>query len=191
MKLLLLIVFLFLSFIGFSQHEPDSERIIQFSIVPAFYYNTATLGYGVKKQNKENIIEVHSTFILPAAVRMFSVGVTYNRNYYLKNSNTYIPLWSDLQRINVNNNFEDGGPKYDKFNFSLGSGIGTHFNVFKVHKFRFELGLGAVFRSENKSSFKNESALPMYLGLDKFTIAESYLVLPTFRMKFRYLFPLN
>lgn len=195
MKVFVTIVCLLLCHVGFAQNTTESsksEKSLQFSIFPTLiFYNSCSLAYGIKKGQKENVFEAHSQFVFPAFARMFSIGISYNRNYYLKTSNTYIPIWAGLGRINVNNNYEDGGPNHDKFNFSLGTGIGTYMPLWKKHKLRFEFGLGAVFRSENQSSYQNETALPMYLGLHKFTIAETNPVLPTIRLKFRYVIPLN
>ncbi|NOQ73776.1 MAG: hypothetical protein GQ574_17345 [Crocinitomix sp.] len=188
----LLLFVSFLTSTSYTQeNEPSysSEHTFQFAILPAFYINAATIAFGIKKENIEHVIEISSSYI-PLGAERFAIGAYYNRNHYLKNDKTYIPFWLGVNRVNVDNNYEDGGPYYDKMNYSIGSGIGQNLLLKNSHKIKFEFGAGAALHMENRNSYDNESAFPFKMALNRFTISETYPVIPFFRFKIRYLLPL-
>ncbi len=194
MKTLTLFVLSVLVTIGYSQENQTpkytNEKSIQFAAFPGLYYNSIALGIGIKKQKLENTLEFNSSY-LPFGSERFAIGVHYNRNYYLKNDKTFIPVWTGINRVNLDNNFEDGGPYYDKMNIKIGSGIGTNINLKNSDKIRFELGIGAALQMENLNGYDNASPFPFKLALNEFTISERYPVIPSFRIKIRYVLTLN
>lgn len=191
MKILVLFGILSFGITCFSQEEVQeysSENSIQFLVFPGLIYNSVALGIGIKKQKIEHTLELYSQYI-PIGAERFVVGTYYNQNYYLKNDRTFIPLWTGINRVNVDNNYEDGGPYFDKMNIMIGSGIGTNLTKKKSHKFRVELGVGAAVHLENRNSYDNESSFPFKLAISKFTLSENYPIIPSFRLKIRYIIP--
>lgn len=189
MKAILILALTLPAVAGYSQNESPTygdRKSIQFSALPGILYNSVAFGVGYKKQTIENVFEANSYYLNPYGSDRFAIGFHYNRNYYLKNDRTYIPVWTGISRVNVNNNFEDGGPYYDKMNLKIGSGIGRVFKINDVHQLRVELGIGAALHFENQSSWDNESPFPFKLALADFTLSENYPVIPALRFKVRY-----
>ena len=194
MKKLILISILIPVF-GFSKsiaiatiNLPDSsiERSFQFATLPALYYNSIALAYGLKKQKFENTFEINC-FYVPVGFERFTIGMHYNLNYYLKNNKTFIPFWTGINRVNLNNNFEDSGPFYNRMNIRIGSGFGKNINIKNKNKIRVELGIGAAIHMENLINYDNLSAFPFKLELNKFTVSKTNPIIPSFRIKIRYL----
>jgi hypothetical protein len=193
MKTLIVITFSFLLSVGYSQENTlkySNEKSVHFAVFPGVLYNSIALGVGIKKEKVENVLEFNSYYI-PVGAERFAIGLHYNRNYYLKNGQTFIPIWTGINRVNLDNNYEDGGPYYDKMNIKFGSGLGTNLKLKNSDKIRFEFGIGAALHLENINSYDNESAFPFKFALNKFTISDRHPVVPTFRVKIRYIFSLK
>ena len=187
MKTALLFTLTIIASYCYSQEKTQSysdRSSIQLAVLPALHYNSAALGFGIKRQNVENVVELNSYYIL--SPERFAIGVHYNRNYYLRNDKTFIPLWAGINRVNVDNNYEDGGPYYDKMNFRIGCGIGRNLKINAIHQVKIELGIGLALRLQNRNSWDNESAFPFKFAISEFTISEKYPVIPAVRLKIRY-----
>lgn len=165
----------------------SNRKSIHIAILPALYFNSVAVGFGIKKQKVEHVFELNSYLVLvPDMGARFAIGLHYNWNSYLKKDKFYIPVWVGINRVNVDNNYEDGGPYYDKMNIRIGSGIGRSFRLNDRHHIRIELGIGGALHFENKSSYDNESPFPFKLALTEFTISEVYPIIPALRFKIRY-----
>lgn len=188
MKTILLVVITLMTFCSYSQETTQSysdRNSIHIGVLPLMYFNSVAVGFGIKKQKFEHVFELNS-YLVPDMGARFALGLHYNWNSYLKKDKFYIPFWIGINRVNVDNNYEDGGPNYDKMNIRIGSGIGRSFRLNDRHHIRVELGIGAALHLENKSSWDNESPFPFKLALSKFSISESYPIIPALRFKIRY-----
>ncbi|MFT5820684.1 MAG: hypothetical protein ACI8ZM_001929 [Crocinitomix sp.] len=173
-----------------NQSSFSSEHTIELAFLPCLYFNAVSIGYGIKKEKIEHVVEISSSYI-PIGAERFAIGVYYNRNHYLKNDKTFVPFWLGVNRVNVDNNYEDGGPYYDKMNYSIGSGIGQNIELKNSPKIKFEFGAGIALHMDNRNSYDNESAFPFKMALNKFTISETYPIIPFLRFKIRYMLPIN
>lgn len=190
-KLIILVTFVFISTNANSQVSApkySTEKNIQFYMLPGVFYNSGAVALGFKNEKIEHTVELYSNYKVFLS-RWFMLGVFYNRNFYLKNDRTFIPIWGGINRMNVNNNYEDGGPYYDRMFIMAGTGIGRNFVFKNSHKLRFEVGIAASLYMENRSSYDNESPFPFRPALNKFTLVEGQPVIPWPQFKMRYVIP--
>lgn len=195
-------VFLYLlwcySWSGFSQNfENDSIRLAQptksleIMATPLLFYNGIGIGFGILNKGNEHVLDINSIY-MPLGPELFSVGLHYNYNRYI-NSNKpnflpYIPCWLGAIRRNVDNNYEDGGPYYDKLIARIGSGFGASFLMKEKHYMRAEFGVGVAVNFEGFESYDNESAFPFKLNLARFESSNELFISPAFRLRLRYQF---
>ncbi|MEO9532948.1 MAG: hypothetical protein ABJG68_15450 [Crocinitomicaceae bacterium] len=192
------ILFISISFRSFAQSfESDSARMAQttksFEImaIPALYYNGLGFGFGILKKGNEHVIDLNANY-LPFGNEQFSIGLHYNFNRYVQTYKSgflpYVPFWTGVVRRNVDNNYEDGGPYYDRMMFRLGSGFGASVLAKEKHYLRLELGVGASLNFEDYGSYDNESAFPFKLNLRKFELSNDQIITPALRLRVRYQF---
>jgi hypothetical protein len=197
MRIVVLLV-IFISFLGKAQSfESDSARLalatksFELMAVPLYYFNGLGIGFGILNKGNEHVLDLNANY-LPTGAEQFLLGIHYNYNRYISTTkehfSPYIPIWTGLVRRNVDNNYEDGGPYFDRLMIRLGSGFGSSFLIKEKHRFRAELGLGLRLNFEDFSSYDNESAFPFHLNLKRFELSEDELITPAFRLRIRYQF---
>lgn len=197
MKYLAFILFFLTYTVKAQKFESDSARLAQptFSfdvmICPLLYYNGIALGAGILNKGNEHVLDANANY-LPIGAEQFSIGLHYNYNRYIitskENFLPYIPFWIGAVRRNVDNNYEDGGPYYDRLILRVGSGFGASFLFKSKHYLRAEFGAGLGLNHEDLQSYDNESAFPFRMNLSRFGVSNDQPITPAFRLRLRYQF---
>jgi hypothetical protein len=118
-----------------------SQTGIEFFLLPAFYFNSADLGFVLHKRKSVEYTLLFNCKAVFFDVPSFNLGATFNTNFYAHNGKSFLPLWFRISNTRRIVGYEEGYHPHS-ISLAIGTGYGRMFKLTGDLKLRCEAGIG-------------------------------------------------